>query len=173
MSDKTAIEWADRTPLRTRATAAARLGISLADYDRRLAAGEKWCGGCRAWEPRESFASDKSRGDGLMSRCRESRNGAARTAYVPSPGPNPGRRFVSARDGDQLQARRRVNYLVEAALIPAPNSLPCVDCGHVWTKGERRHEYDHHLGYAAEHHEDVESVCTTCHHTRENLRRAA
>ncbi|HEY5197187.1 MAG TPA: hypothetical protein VIJ51_09195 [Solirubrobacteraceae bacterium] len=22
-----------------------------------------------------------------------------------------------------------------------PSSLPCVDCGHVWFDGERRHEY--------------------------------
>jgi hypothetical protein len=23
---------------------------------------------------------------------------------------------------------------------PDPSSLPCVDCGHVWFEGERRHE---------------------------------
>ncbi|MEU4558577.1 hypothetical protein AB0F72_09305 [Actinoplanes sp. NPDC023936] len=173
MSDNTAIEWADRTPLRVRATAAARIGITLAEYDFNLAAGEKWCGGCRTWEPRSAFAADKSRGDGLMSRCRDSRNNAARKSYVPTPRPATGRRYVEARDGDQLQARRRVNYLVEAALLPAPNTLPCADCGHIWDEGERRHEYDHHLGYAAENHEAVEAVCTTCHHSREDNRRAA
>lgn len=56
---------------------------------------------------------------------------------------------------------------------PTP-TLPCVDCGHIRSNSEeRRHEYDHHLGYAAEHHEHVEPVCTTCHHRRENERRAA
>ncbi|HEX3873334.1 MAG TPA: hypothetical protein VHW26_04240 [Solirubrobacteraceae bacterium] len=24
---------------------------------------------------------------------------------------------------------------------PDPNESPCVDCGHVWFEGERRHEY--------------------------------
>ncbi|MFF5261307.1 hypothetical protein ACFY4C_20385 [Actinomadura viridis] len=66
-----------------------------------------------------------------------------------------------------------MNYLVDAGLIPDPNELPCVDCGHVYTPEQRRHEYDHHLGYAPEHHEDVEPVCTTCHHAREAERRAA
>jgi hypothetical protein len=50
---------------------------------------------------------------------------------------------------------------------PHPNDLPCTDCSHVWAPGERRHEYDHHLGYAAEHHLDVEPVCTTCHAARD------
>ena len=46
-----------------------------------------------------------------------------------------------------------------------------MDCGHEYGSGERRHEYDHHLGYAAEHHEDVEAVCSKCHHAREDMRR--
>lgn len=52
---------------------------------------------------------------------------------------------------------------------PHPNTMPCNDCGHVWSEGERRHEYDHHLGYAAEHHYDVEVVCTMCHAQRDSL----
>lgn len=44
--------------------------------------------------------------------------------------------------------------------------LPCTDCGHVWGPGERRHEHDHHRGYEAEHHQDVEVVCTLCHRAR-------
>lgn len=36
--------------------------------------------------------------------------------------------------------------------------------------GERRHEYDHFKGYAAEHHLDVESVCTICHSKRDSER---
>lgn len=55
-------------------------------------------------------------------------------------------------------------------LLPDPNSLPCVDCGHVYAEGERRHEYDHHLGYAAKHQLDVQAVCTTCHRKRERDR---
>jgi hypothetical protein len=45
-----------------------------------------------------------------------------------------------------------------------------VDCGHVWKKGERRHEYDHYKGYAAQHHYDVEPVCSTCHAKRDGVK---
>ena len=78
---------------------------------------------------------------------------------------------MAAREGDYRQARRRVNYLVDLGLLPRPNNLPCADCGHVWKPGQLRHEYDHHLGYDAQHHEDVEAVCTPCHHDRETGRR--
>lgn len=83
--------------------------------------------------------------------------------HAPS-GPDP----MPPRDGDKVQARQRINVLVRTGRMPHPNTLACVDCGHTWTKGERRHEYDHHLGYAAEHHYDVEPVCTLCHAKRDN-----
>jgi hypothetical protein len=172
MSTVTKIEWTDHTPLRTRATAAARLGISLDEYDERRAAGEKWCGGCRAWQRRDEFGVDNSRGDGLAKWCKSYTSTKTRSTYQPRPRPQAGRRYAAARDGDQKQARGRVNHLVNVGILPDPNNVPCTDCGHVWMDGERRHEYDHHLGYAAERHEDVQSVCTTCHHARENARRA-
>lgn len=84
----------------------------------------------------------------------------------PGPPPNP------ARDGDKQQARQRINVEVRTGYRPHPNSLPCADCGHVYTEGERRHEYDHHLGYAPEHHLDVESVCTLCHAKRDSAKAA-
>lgn len=76
------------------------------------------------------------------------------------------------RDGDKKQARQRVNVLVRTGRLAHPNTLACVDCGHVWSDGERRHEYDHHKGYEAEHHYDVEPVCTTCHAKRDSTRKA-
>ena len=82
------------------------------------------------------------------------------------PGPAP----APARDGDKIQARQRVNVEVRTGRRPHPNTLPCTDCGHIWSATERHHEYDHHLGYAAEHHFRVEPVCTTCHHRRDNRR---
>jgi len=170
----TAIDWTDRMPpLRVRAAAAARVGLTLAEYDAKVATGEKWCTGCKAWHQRDAFASDASRTDGLAARCREFVNRKGRSDYVAKERPALGRRRVEARDGDEKQARHRVNYLVDAGLLPRPNTLPCTDCGHVWQPGERRHEYDHHLGYAPEHHEQVEAVCTTCHHAREDSRRAS
>lgn len=79
------------------------------------------------------------------------------------PGPAP----LPPRDGDKAQARQRINVEVRSGRRPHPNTLPCADCAHVHTEGERRHEYDHHLGYSAEHHLDVEPVCTLCHAKRD------
>ena len=69
-----------------------------------------------------------------------------------------------------MQARQRVNNEVKAGRRPHPSTIPCSDCGHVWEDGERRHEYDHYLGYAAENHRDVEPVCTTCHVKRDSAK---
>jgi hypothetical protein len=82
----------------------------------------------------------------------------------PGPAPKP------SRDGDKMQARQRINVEVRTGRRPHPNELSCVDCGHVHVLGERRHEYDHYLGYDAEHHLDVQSVCTRCHAKRDSAR---
>gem|GEM_PF-4480244 len=82
----------------------------------------------------------------------------------PGPDPHP------ARDGDKVQARQRVNVEVRAGRRAHPNTLPCTDCSHEHGPGERRHEYDHHLGYAAEHHLHVEPVCTKCQRQRSMAR---
>lgn len=57
---------------------------------------------------------------------------------------------------------------VRLKLRPPPNDLPCTDCGATWEPGAPRHEYDHHLGYAPQHHSDVEAVCTKCHARRDS-----
>jgi len=137
------------------------------EYEHRLSLGEKWCHGCREWHERSYFGKDSTRYDGLAALCTQSRSQNRRRRYKPKPRPLPGRSFVPARDGDRTQARGRINYFVELGLIPRPNDIPCHDCGHIWKEGERRHEYDHYLGYAAEYHEHVQVVCTLCHAARE------
>lgn len=148
--------------------AAKKAGVTVAEYRRKKAKGLKWCTKCKTWHPESSFGRDSSRYDRLSAKCRESSRAVGRAAYQPKPRPAKGRSFVPARDGDKLQARRRVNHFVEVGLLPNPNDLPCLDCGH--RDSDRRHEYDHYLGYAAEHHEAVQAVCTTCHHRREGER---
>jgi hypothetical protein len=86
--------------------------------------------------------------------------GLNQTTGRPGPAPKP------PRDGDRKQARQRINVEVRTGRRPHPNSLPCADCGHVWSEGEQRHEYDHHKGYAPEHHLEVEPVCVDCHAKR-------
>lgn len=74
-------------------------------------------------------------------------------------------------DNEKSLARQLVNVEVRFGARPHPNTLPCVDCGHLWASGERRHEYDHHLGYAAKHRLAVEPVCTLCHAARDSARK--
>lgn len=155
--------------------AAKRIGISERRYRAELAAGKKWCGACRQWQLRQDFNADRSRGDGLTAICAEARSAPQRGSYVPKPRPLPGRVFTEFRDGDKRQARRRVNHLRAVGLLPDPNTLPCVDCGgindqHGFPARRRRHEYDHYLGYAAEHHEHVQAVCSSCHRKRTEMR---
>ncbi|MFD3516289.1 HNH endonuclease [Streptomyces sp. NPDC058657] len=77
----TAIEWTERTPARRfRASAATRIGVSLAEYDTKLAAGLKWCTGCKEWHTRQAFAKDRTRWDGLKAAC---------TARTPRKRPGP------------------------------------------------------------------------------------
>jgi hypothetical protein len=155
-------------------SAAVKTGCSLSEYTCRRAAGEKWCTACRVWHPVGAFGRDPSRWDRLAARCLSSRStgnprgwhlAPAINPKTGRPGPNP----KPARDGDKLQARARVNHEVQSGRRPNPNDISCADCGH---KGEGlRHEYDHHMGYAAEHHFDVQPVCSRCHHSREDARR--
>lgn len=144
MSDKTGISWTDAT----------------------------WrvCWSCRQSLPASAFGSDRSRPDGVNPVCRTCKNRRARDGYSPAMRPTRfGPRRLPRRDGDKRQARSRVNHDVRMGLRANPNELACVDCGHLGS--DKRHEYDHHLGYAAEHHGDVEPVCSTCHHRREEMRR--
>jgi hypothetical protein len=153
--------------------AATRAGLGVNEYLDRLNAGLLYCWRCQDWHAAEEFGKDSSRSSGRAASCRRSKNAAYRATYEPTPGPQPGRRYADPRDGDFKQARGRVNHLVNVKILPDPNDLPCTDCGHVHGPSGRRHEYDHHKGYAPEHHEDVEAVCTICHHAREQARRAA
>lgn len=87
-------------------------------------------------------------------------------ARVHGPAPNP------PRDGDKIQARQRINVEVRTGRRPHPNTLPCWDCGHVYKPSERRHEYDHYKGYAAQNHYKVQPVCTLCHAKRDSPKKA-
>lgn len=152
--------------------AAKKAGVEVSFYMSEMKAGKKWCTLCRDWHARSAFGKDSTRWDGLVPSCRQSKNQFSRVNYQPQPPLPKGRKIIPARDGDRKQARRRINYFVELGLFAHPNMLPCADCGHEWTDGAKRHEYDHYLGYAAENQEKVQPVCSTCHHKREVARGA-
>ena len=149
--------------------AAKKIGISVGGYQFNIALGFLWCTGCRKWHRKEDFSHDASRWSDRNQSCKMYKKRIACENYIPIPpekrkltGPPPGK----PRAGDKTQARHRVNVLVRTGKIPKPNELPCVDCGHQHKEGGKRHEYDHHNGYGAEHHLDVISLCSTCHHRR-------
>jgi hypothetical protein len=138
--------------------------VSLDEYRSRVARGLKYCWRCREWKIRDAFGADTSRYDGRTAKCRRCKNAVGRASYAPVP-PEKRRRLgpprITRRSGDVLQARARINADVRMGLRPNPNDLFCALCGH---KGEdRRHEYHHHMGYGAEHHNDVLPVCSRCH----------
>lgn len=144
-------------------------------WDKRLGRevppGEKWCTTCKVSHPISDFGRDRTRTDGRAAACLRSKSTGRPRGWRGRPNVNPetgrpGPVAAAPRDGDKAQARHTVNVEVRTGRRPHPNTLPCTDCGHVWKRGERRHEYDHHLGYGAEHHRDVEPVCTTCHARR-------
>lgn len=150
-------------------TAAKCAGMAYEEYVSRRASGEKFCQVCRVWHPVSEFGKDSTRADGYSALCIKARSERYRARYVPkvrtkAPGPAPN----PPRDDDKLQARQRVNLFVKRNKLPNPNSLPCFDCGHAGD--DQRHEYDHYLGYAAEHHMDVQAVCRACHTRRTEAR---
>lgn len=147
--------------------AAAKTGLSPHEYQDRLDQGLKYCWRCHDWHETSEFGIDRSRVDQLASSCRRSLSDARKQRYERKERGR-GRRIVAARPNDKLQARRRVNYLVDVGLLANPNDLSCTDCGHHGTGP--RHEYDHHMGYEPANHEQVEAVCAPCHHKREDER---
>lgn len=68
MSTQSSIEWTDTT-WRAAKTAAKRLRVPLDEYVQRVSCGLKYCWRCRVWRSRAAFGADRSRGDGLASRC--------------------------------------------------------------------------------------------------------
>ncbi len=131
----------------------------------------KTCHGCGTSKLASAFAKDRTTLDGLSGWCRDCRNAAGRKRYLrKGPPDHHGARPLADRAGDRRQARHRVNHQVDIGSLPDPNTIPCVDCGHVWAKGERRHEYDHHLGYGVGRHLEVVATCSRCHHWRERER---
>lgn len=128
------------------------------------------CSSCRRTLAVTEFGRDASRSGGRTYICRECKNRKARELYVRKE-PHRHGWLKPTRDGDRLQARRRVNYLVEQGRIPHPADLPCMDCCDEVFTDNPRHEYDHAKGYDGENQLYVEAVCRRCHRNREEARR--
>ncbi len=135
--------------LGARKVAARRRGLTLDQYEARLASGLKWCTRGKHWRPGVQFMSDVSRGDGLSTDCAacKVRHNIVRRRQEP----------------EKKSARNRVHNRIKKGRWKNASAYPCFDCGRVWKDGDRPHEYDHHRGYAPEHGIDVQPVCRACH----------
>ncbi len=156
--------------------AAARIGCTHAFWRAQRASGFRWCTRCKEWHPTLTFGEDRTRSDGLAAHCLASRHTGNPIGWHGSPPINPetgrpGPAPFPPREGDSNQARARVNVEVRTDRRPHPNQLPCSDCGHVWSKGERRHEWFHTHGYAVAHRLMVKAICTKCRGARCAARR--
>lgn len=154
-----------QTKLGAAKVVAAKAGVSLAEYQRRIASGEKWCYRCREFKrASEDFSIDRARHDGRKSICLVCSKEIYNATYQPKNNPGPfGPKPKPSRDGDRKQARSRINHLVADGKLAHPSTLPCALCGHIWQERDSRHEYHHHKGYAAAHHFDVIALCNPCH----------
>lgn len=150
-------------------TAAKKCGLTVEEYRRRSASGEKHCRHCRCWKLIACYGIDSTRYDGLASICTACRKEQAKVQRVRKARTSKkGERFAPIRDGDKIQARARVNHLIKIGRLAKPDVLPCFDCGHAGP--DRRHEYDHFEGYSAEKQECVQAVCSACHANRSRQR---
>ncbi len=166
MADQTKIEWTDARARWHTITAAKRIGVTASEYISQRASGQKWCIRCREWHALSEFGRDVTRGDGFSAKCLSSIRVKVKVKRVYPTGPRG--HYAPDRDGDKAQARHRTNHAVKNGQLPRPNDLPCTDCGLIWSPGMKRHEYDHYLGYAAEHHLHVQAVCAKCHRRRDD-----
>lgn len=132
--------------------AAGRIGVSHAEYETRLAAGDKWCRGCKGWHSASAFTTDRSRPSGLSSSCAAHRSANPRPRY--------------AEPIAKRRARRLVQMRVRRGSMPHPNDVPCADCGRARVVDGPRHEYDHYAGYEGDAAGMVQSVCKDCHAER-------
>lgn len=151
-----------------RKIAAIKAGVSYEEYESRVSNGEKWCYRCKTFHFKKVFGIDRTRYDGLSSACLDSKRAKVkknRSKFHKHGWLKP------TRDNDKLQARRRINYLVESGSIPHPETLPCLDCWDAIWANSYRHEYDHARGYVGENQLYVEVVCSRCHGIRERVRR--
>ena len=138
-----------------------RIGCTVEEYERRVAAGEKWCYICREWHAVSAFPIDRTRGDGLQQSCREADLRKRRALYAIT-GKRP-------EDPVKVAARQLVIGMRNRGVLPNPKDVACSDCGHIGD--DRRHSYDHFLGYNGENARKVQPVCSRCHAEREVVRR--
>ena len=97
-----------------RRRAAAQTGVTVEEYKRRRAAGERYCGGCDRWLPLDLFMANRAGRDGRAGRCRSCHNaanrlGTARAARRADLAPR-----LAAIPAD-LPALERVRHVLELA----------------------------------------------------------
>jgi len=150
---------------------ATRLGIPLRVYQTYIAQGLKRCSSCTLWQTIEHYYVHKRKDKAFpSSSCKGCLSVQSKQAYT-------GNSRKLPQDGNKAQAYRTIRKEIENGTRKHPNTLPCANCGRVWLDGDTRHEYHHHLGFAADFHTSVTPLCKPCHinahrHAAEQQRQA-
>lgn len=127
---------------------ATRLGMTVEQYQARVASGQRWCCGCKEWHGGSRFTTDNTRSDGKARMCRKAKSLRSNPKPVPL---------------DRRRAHRVVYMRIRRGQLPHPNTLPCSRCRCTWSPGCKRHEYHHHRGYEKPYQADVVALCSSCH----------
>ena len=150
---------------------ASKAGISVEQYLANEKFGMKWCTDCESFVDQDYFYDTSSRGrarkHSYCKSCSRIRSKRANDLRL-STSEEFSKRETFPRDGDKKQARYRVNREVHKGNLPHAQTVACIDCGHVGS--DKKHHYDHYLGYAGINHLAVECVCVSCHQKRERQR---
>lgn len=119
--------------------AAKKVGVALEEYQAKIAAGLKHCRECRLWLTVASFVTDRSRYDGLASRCKLCSRGGPKQLRLIRPTPSEIQRHRYATDEayrhrtkHRVYARRRATQPIsyeDAIVQMAAAEGCCVYCG--------------------------------------------
>lgn len=84
-SRSTAFRGSGGTAIGAAKTAAKRVGVTLEEYERNVAAGRKWCYRCRVWHTEASRSRRRKSSLKTSRACREAKNAHERTMYAARP----------------------------------------------------------------------------------------
>lgn len=128
----------------------------------------KRCTGCRVDLPLDQFSRSVRTKSGFQFSCKDCKRVQVRDwrRRLRAEGRLiwPTGSEVRRRNPEKAAAWIAVAKAVASGRLPRVSTWPCVDCG------QPAKRYDHHQGYAPEHHLDVEPVCFRCDGLRTRAR---
>jgi hypothetical protein len=151
-------------------TAAARLDLTLAEYQELCDAGQKWCCTCRRWRPITAFFLDPTRGSGLNAHCRTCKKPPPKIRIIRRGPEHPSWKGGDDRRRELSRARNCQEYNQWRLAVFSRDGFKCQSCGDA--KGGNLHA--HHIKSFANHPSlryDINNGVTLCEPCHENEHR--